>query len=127
MHGIFFIIHKLQARQNLPHRIYTNYKCCTTCHTGSTQITSGTCPLYFLAKRQLVTGSHVSQDLHKLQVGYVLYTSTHRAVTDSNTSQNKSTPGSSSRHIKHYAFSSLNETWRFLFSEMTKIKKKAHA
>ena len=81
-------IHKLQVRQNLPHRIDTNCKCCTTCHTGSTQIVSDTCPLNFRAERQLVTDRHASQDRHKLQLGHVLCPFYPRQIiTDSHTSQ----------------------------------------
>ena len=51
-------IHKLQVRQNMPHRIYTKYKWRRTCLTGYTQITSA--------------AQRATQDLHKLQVVYVL-------------------------------------------------------
>ena len=55
--------YKIQVKQNLPPGYNTKYKCCTTCITGSAQITSDICPLYFLAKRQLVTDSDTSQDI----------------------------------------------------------------
>ena len=69
-------IHKLQVLHNVLHRIYTNYKWYMSSVlpsqkavgnrfsylTGSTQITSGPCPLHFLPIKQLVTDSNTSQD-----------------------------------------------------------------
>ena len=50
----------------MPHRIFTNYKCDTECHTGYIKITSVARTLPFLASG--VTDINATQDIHKLQV-----------------------------------------------------------
>ena len=89
----------------MPHRIYTNYKCDTGCHTGYIKITSMASTLPFLASGvtdimpyRMYTNYKCDTECH---TGYIKITSVAHClqflaksqfITDSNASQDKSSP-----------------------------------